>query len=137
MPRVGERSLQFLQEALLGLLREVAFTEGLGQLVDVHPQLQLGDGLTPQRVQRGLLIRRKFPRNAIQYAEAPEGVAVMCDERRAGVEAHAPRLAADERTILESLVGERVRDHEQAVLLNRVGTKRDGASGFCRADADA
>src|SRR5215471_11324182 len=118
----------------LRLLSLIARVEGLGQLVNVQSQLQLGHRLPPERVERRLLLRGQCPRNPIEYAEASEGVTVMRDQWRPGVEPD-PGLVDDERTLAKTLVGECVWHDEQVALLDRVRAKSDAARGFCRADA--
>ena len=132
LPRAVERRSQLLHEPPLRLLGAVALAQGLRQLVDVQPKLELGDDLTPKRVERGLLPRGEHPRNAIEHAETAERVAVMRDQWRPGVEAH-PGIADHERVLAEAVIGQRIGNHKQVVLLNRVRTERDAARGLRQA----
>jgi hypothetical protein len=133
-PRRLEPILQLLDESLLCLLGVIALAEGLRQLVNVQPQLQLGNGLAPKRSERPLLLGRERPGNAIKDTETPKRVAIVRDQRRSHVEAD-PGLADNERVVAEALVGQRIWNDEQVVLLDRVRTKSDAARGFRRAGA--
>ena len=80
-------SRRLVDESLLCLLCPIALTEGLRQLVDVQSELQLGNGLAPQRIERRLLLGGERPGNAIEYTETPKRMAIMRDQRRSHVEA--------------------------------------------------
>lgn len=123
-----------LDELLLCLLGVIALAEGLRQLVNVQSELQLRNGLAPKRSERHLLLGGERPGNTIEYAETPKRVAIVRDERCSDVEAD-PGLADNERVVAEALVGQRIWNDEQVVLLNRVRTKSDAARGFRRAGA--
>src|SRR5262245_23136286 len=104
-------------------------------LVYVHPEFHLPDRLTPQRIERPLLLRGERSPNTIEYTDAAKGVAIMHDERRSHVEAN-PWFANNERVVAKALVRQRVCNDEHVVLLDRVNTKSDAARGFGRAHAE-
>ena len=81
MSRTRERVPQRVYESLLCLLYSITRTEGPRQLIEVQSELQLGNGLAPQRIERRLLLGGQLPGNAIENTETPKRMAIMRNQR--------------------------------------------------------
>lgn len=126
--------LEYLLFALV--LCFCAVTEGFFQQYQVAAKFHLGQDEAAQGLQGVFLFGLQFAGRLIDNAERAEGVTFLADERGAGVETDM-RVGNDQWIIAETLVFQRVGNHENIRLQNGVGTEGDFARGFRGIDANA
>lgn len=112
-----------LHDAPLARLAGPQLPLGLLALGELAVQLQAGDDLARERLQRARLLRRQGTRHTVNDAQRPQRMAVFGHEARARIEPDV-RLSRDERVVGEPRIGLGIGDREHAGPVDRVRAER-------------